>query len=108
MNFPMSLGLAVGGRFDWKDLLPYWVAQVLGAIAGAGLLFIIASGAPNFDLAGGFASNGFAEHSPGHYTMMAALVMEIAMTFFFLFVILGGTSDKAPAGFIYPIVSDER
>ena len=99
LNPAVTLGLAVGGRFGWNDVLPYWLGQVLGAIAGAGLLFIIASGAPGFDLAGGFASNGFGEHSPGHYTMMAALAMEVAMTFFFLFVILGSTSDKAPAGF---------
>ncbi len=98
LNPAVSLGLAVGGRFAWKDVLPYWVGQVLGAIAGAGLLFIIAKGAPGFEL-GGFASNGFADHSPGNYSMMAALVMEVAMTFFFLFVILGSTSDKAPAGF---------
>ncbi len=98
LNPAVSFGLAVGGRFAWKDVLPYWVGQVLGAIAGAGLLFIIAKGAPGFEL-GGFASNGFADHSPGNYSMMAALVMEVAMTFFFLFVILGSTSDKAPAGF---------
>lgn len=98
LNPAVSLGLAIGGRFEWKDLLPYWVGQVLGAIAGAGLLFIIASGAPGFEM-GGFASNGFAEHSPGNYSMMAALAMEVTMTFFFLFVILGSTSNKAPAGF---------
>ncbi len=98
LNPAVSLGLAVGGRFAWKDVLPYWAGQVLGAIAGAGLLFIIASGTPGFEL-GGFASNGFAEHSPGNYTMMAALVTEVAMTFFFLFVVLGSTSDKASAGF---------
>jgi aquaporin Z len=99
LNPAVSLGLLVGGRFPAKDLLPYWAAQVLGGIAGAGVLYLIASGAPGFDLGGGFASNGYAEHSPGHYGLVAAAVCEVAMTFAFLFVILGSTHGKAPQGF---------
>jgi aquaporin Z len=99
LNPAVSLGLLVGGRFPAKDLLPYWAAQVLGGIAGAGVLYLIASGAPGFDLGGGFASNGYAEHSPGHYSLVAAAACEVVMTFAFLFVILGSTHGKAPAGF---------
>jgi len=98
LNPAVSLGLASAGRFAWGDLIPYWVAQVLGAIAGAAIIFIIASGRPGFAL-GGFASNGYGLHSPGQYNLMAALVTEIVMTFFFLFVILGATSRKAAQGF---------
>ncbi|MEO6341320.1 MAG: aquaporin Z [Caulobacteraceae bacterium] len=99
LNPAVSVGLCVGGRFPARDLAPYIGAQVLGAIAGASILYVIASGAPGFDLAGGFASNGYAEHSPGHYSLTAALVTEVVMTFGFLFVILGSTHGAAPKGF---------
>ena len=89
LNPAVSLGLVVGGRFPAKDILPYVAAQVLGGIAGAAILYLIASGAPGFDVAAGFASNGYGEHSPGHYSLQAALVTEVVMTFGFLFVILG-------------------
>lgn len=98
LNPAVSVGLWIGGRFDKKDLIPYIVAQVLGGIAGAGILFIIASGKPGFEL-GGFAANGYGEHSPGGYGMMAALLTEIVMTFMFLIIILGATHKKATAGF---------
>ncbi|CAH0990976.1 Aquaporin Z 2 [Sinobacterium norvegicum] len=98
LNPAVSVGLMVGGRFPANELLPYIIAQVLGGIAGAGILYVIASGAPGFDLAAGFASNGFGEHSPGGYSMMAALVCEFVMTFMFLIVILGATDSRAPAG----------
>jgi len=98
LNPAVSIGLWVGGRFDVKDLVPYIIAQVLGGIAGAGILYVIASGQPGFEL-GGFAANGFGEHSPGGYSMTAALVTEVVMTFMFLFVILGSTYSKAPGGF---------
>lgn len=97
-NPAVSLGLAVAGRFDYKDLVPYWIAQVVGGAAGAAVLYIIASGAPDF-IAGGFASNGYDALSPGGYSMLAALVAEIVLTAFFLIVILGVTSKSAPAGF---------
>jgi len=99
LNPAVSVGLFVGGRFPAADLIPYIIAQVLGASAGAGILYVIASGAPGFDLAGGFASNGYGEHSPGDYSLLAGLVSEIVMTFGFLFVILGSTHGKAPKGF---------
>ena len=99
LNPAVSVGLLVGGRFPSKDLVPYVIAQVLGAIAGAGVLYVIASGKSGFSLAGGFASNGYADHSPGGYSMMAALVAEIVLTFFFLLIILGSTDRRAPAGF---------
>ena len=95
----VSIGLCASGRFNRKELLPYIIVQVLGGMAGAGILYVIASGAPGFDVSAGFASNGFGEHSPGGYSMTAALVAEIVMTFMFLFIILGATSKKAPAGF---------
>ncbi|MGJ8737250.1 aquaporin Z [Zobellia laminariae] len=98
LNPAVSIGLWVGGRFDGKELVPYIIAQVLGGIAGAGILYVIASGQPGFEL-GGFAANGYGEHSPGGYSMMAALVCELVMTFIFLFVILGSTYTKAPGGF---------
>ncbi len=98
LNPAVSIGLWVGGRFDGKDLLPYIVSQVLGAIAGAGILYLIASDHAGFEL-GGFAANGYGEHSPGGYGMIAALVAEIVLTFIFLFVILGTTHSKAPKGF---------
>nr|WP_320132903.1 aquaporin Z [uncultured Holophaga sp.] len=97
LNPAVTLGLAVSGRFSWGDLVPYWVVQVLGGIAGAAILFIIASGQPGFVL-GGFASNGYGIHSPGQYGLGSALVTEIVMTFFFLLVILGSTSKRAPQG----------
>jgi aquaporin Z len=91
--------LAAGGRFPPGQILPYIVAQVVGAIVGAAVLYLIASGAPGFDLAGGFASNGYGEHSPGKYGLSAALLTEIVMTMMFLFIIMGSTHGKAPAGF---------
>ncbi len=98
LNPAVSIGLWVGGRFDVKELAPYIVSQVLGAVAGAGVLYLIASGKPGFEL-GGFAANGYGEHSPGGYNMMAAFITEFVMTFIFLFVILGSTYSKAPKGF---------
>ncbi|MDW7690829.1 aquaporin Z [Flammeovirgaceae bacterium SG7u.111] len=98
LNPAVSVGLFVGGRFEGKDLLPYIVAQVLGGLAGAGILYLIASGKPGFEL-GGFAANGYGEHSPGGYGMTAALVTEVVMTFMFLIIILGSTHSKAPKGF---------
>jgi aquaporin Z len=99
LNPAVSIGLWAGGRFPASQLIPYIVAQVLGGIAAGGVLFVIASGAPGFDVASGFASNGYGEHSPGHYSMLAALVCEVVMTMFFLLVILGSTDQRAPAGF---------
>jgi len=98
LNPAVSIGLWAGGRFDKKELLPYIAAQILGAIAGAGILYVIATGKAGFEI-GGFASNGYGEHSPGGYSMLAALVTEIVMTFMFLIVILGATHSKAPKGF---------
>ncbi|WP_299800540.1 aquaporin Z [uncultured Maribacter sp.] len=98
LNPAVTIGVWVGGRFDGKDVFPYIVAQVMGGIAGAAILFLIASGKSDFVL-GGFASNGFGEHSPGGYSMTSALIIEVAMTFMFLFVILGSTYTKAPRGF---------
>jgi aquaporin Z len=98
-NPAVSLGLVVGGRFAAKDLLGYVIAQVLGAIAAGGVLYLIASGKAGFDVAAGFASNGYAEHSPGGYSMTAALVCEVVLTAFFLIVILGATDARAPSGF---------
>jgi len=97
LNPAVSIGLWVGGRFEQKDLLPYILAQVLGAIAGASILYVIASGKSGFEL-GGFAANGYGEHSPGGYNMVSALVTEVVMTFMFLIVILGATHSKAPTG----------
>lgn len=100
LNPAVSFGLWAGGRFPGTDLAPYIVAQVAGGIAGAAVLACIASGKPGFDLvASGFAANGFAEHSPGGYSMEAALVCEVVMTFMFLTIILGATSERAPKGF---------
>ncbi len=99
LNPAVSVGLCVGGRFPGKDLLPYIVAQLLGAIAGAGILYIIASGHPGFDVSAGFASNGYGAHSPGGYSLAACLVTEVVMTFAFLFVIMGATHGAAPKGF---------
>lgn len=97
-NPAVSLGLALGGRFEFKDLIGYWIAQVAGGIAGAAVLYLIASGKAGF-AAGGFASNGYDSLSPGGYSLLAVLVMEVVMTAFFLIIILGSTSKAAPAGF---------
>ena len=99
LNPAVSVGLCVGKRFPASELLPYIIAQVLGGIAGAGILFVIASGKEGFTTAAGFAANGYAAHSPGGYTLGAALVAEIVLTFFFLVVILGSTDKRAPQGF---------
>jgi len=99
LNPAVSVGLCVAKRFPAKELIPYIIAQVIGAIVAAGVLYVIASGKTGFSLSGGFASNGFGEHSPGGYTLVAALVTELVMTFMFLFVILGATDGRAPAGF---------
>ncbi|XXQ69465.1 aquaporin Z [Neisseriaceae bacterium B1] len=98
-NPAVSVGLMVGGRFDKKDLLPYIAAQVIGAIVAGGVLYAIAAGAPGFDAAAGFASNGYGEHSLHGYSMMSALLIEIVLTAFFLFVIMGATDKRALAGF---------
>jgi aquaporin Z len=98
-NPAVSVGLWAGGRFPAASLLPYIVAQVAGGVAAAGILFVIASGNADFSLAGGFASNGYGEHSPGKYTLTAALLTEVVMTFMFLIVILGATHKRAPVGF---------
>ncbi len=97
-NPAVSLGLAVAGRFSWAELIPYWVAQVVGGTAGAAVLYVIASGQPGF-VAGGFASNGYGDLSPGHYSLLAALVCEVTLTAGFLLVIIGSTAKTAPAGF---------
>ena len=97
-NPAVSLGLAIGGRFEFKDMIGYWIAQVAGGIVGAAVLYLIASGKAGF-VAGGFASNGYDTLSPGGYSMLAVLVMEVVMTAFFLIIILGSTSKAAPAGF---------
>ncbi|MEM5331475.1 aquaporin Z [Paraburkholderia sp. JHI2823] len=100
LNPAVSVGLTVAGRFPARDLLPYIAAQVVGAVIGAFVLALIATGNPGFDVAAsGFATNGYGEHSPGHYAMGAAFVCEVVMTAFFLFVILGATDKRAPAGF---------
>ncbi|HNR52782.1 MAG: Aquaporin Z [Deltaproteobacteria bacterium ADurb.BinA179] len=99
LNPAVSVGLWVAGRFPAKDLLPYIVAQVLGGIVAGGVLYLIASGAAGFDVAQGFASNGYGEHSPGGYGLWAAMLTEIVMTMIFLFVIIGSTSRLAPQSF---------
>jgi len=98
LNPAVTVGLVVGGRFKSADALPYIIAQVLGAVAAAALLYFIASGKAGFDLAGGFASNGYGDHSPGGYSAASAFVTEVVATFFFLFIILGATDSRAPAG----------
>lgn len=98
LNPAVTLGLVAGGRHPANEAGQYILAQVVGACAGAGVLYVIASGAPGFEL-GGFAANGFAEHSPGQYSMVSALVAEIVLTFMFLMIILGSTDKRAPAGF---------
>ncbi|WP_047257559.1 aquaporin Z [Chromobacterium subtsugae] len=99
LNPAVSIGLWAGGRFPAGQLAPYIAAQVLGGIAAGAVLYVIASGAAGFDVAKGFASNGYAEHSPGGYSLAAALVCEVVMTMFFLLVIMGATDKRAPAGF---------
>ena len=99
LNPAVTVGLATGGRFPANQIAPYVIAQVVGAIVAAGLLYIIASGAPGFDAAKGFAANGYGAHSPGKYGLLAALITEIVMTLMFLFIIMGATHGKAPAGF---------
>ena len=98
-NPAVSVGLWAGGRFPTGSLLPYVAAQLGGAIAGAALLYVIASGSPEFGLSDGFAANGYAEHSPGRYSMLSGLVAEVVMTFMFLLVILCATDKRAPVGF---------
>lgn len=99
-NPAVSVGLWVGGRFKTSELLPYIITQVLGAIAAAGVLYLIANGKDGFDAAGsGFAANGYGEHSPGGYNMQSALITEVVMTFMFLIIILGATDERAPKGF---------
>lgn len=99
LNPAVSVGLCVGGRFKGGELLPYVVAQVVGAVAGAWILSIIAGGQAGFTTASGFAANGYGEHSPGHYSMMSGFVAEVVLTFFFLLIILGATDKRAPQGF---------
>lgn len=100
LNPAVTIGLWSGGRFDGKDVAPYIIAQVIGGIVAGGVLFVIASGQAGFDVvSSGFASNGYGEHSPGGYSLTAALVCEVVMTMVFLFVIMGATDSKAPAGF---------
>lgn len=99
LNPAVSVGLWAGGRFPANQLAPYIIAQVLGGIVAGGVLYLIASGQPGFDVTAGFASNGYAEHSPGGYSLLAALISEVVMTMMFLVVILGATDHRAPAGF---------
>ncbi|MGD0275193.1 MAG: aquaporin Z, partial [Syntrophales bacterium] len=99
LNPAISIGLCAGGRFPAKDVLPYIVAQVLGGLVGATVLFMIATGKAGFDLSAGFAANGYGEHSPGGYSLMSGLISEIVMTFMFLLIIMGATDESAPKGF---------
>lgn len=99
LNPAVSVGLFVGGRFEGKELVPYIIAQTLGAIIAGGVLYLIASGKSDFSLAAGFASNGYGEHSPGGYSFLAALITEVVMTMAFLFIIMGATDKRAPKGF---------
>ncbi|WP_162938078.1 aquaporin Z [Kiloniella sp. EL199] len=98
-NPAVTLGLWAGGKFAAGQIIPYWIAQLAGAFIAAGLLYVIASSVPDFSVTGGFASNGYGEHSPMGYSMMSGLLIEVLLTFFFLFIILGVTDEKAPAGF---------
>lgn len=99
LNPAVSIGLCAGGRFPAKDLLPYIISQVIGGLLGAGALYLIASGKAGFELSAGFASNGYGEHSPGQYSLVAVVVCEVVMTMMFLIIILGATDDRAPKGF---------
>jgi len=99
LNPAVTCGLAAGGRFPLHDIAPYVIAQVVGGVTGAAVLYAIASGAPDFDLAKGFAANGYGDHSPGHYPLIACLLLEVVLTMMFLFVIMGATHGKAPVGF---------
>jgi aquaporin Z len=99
LNPAVTIGLTAGGRFPANEVIPYIVAQVIGAIVGAGVLYLIASGTAGFDLAKGFASNGYGDHSPGHYSLFAGFLVEVVMTMMFLFIIMGATHGQAPAGF---------
>ena len=99
LNPAVSVGLLVGNRFPASDLLPYVIAQVAGGVCGAGVLYVIASGKAGFDLAGGFASNGYGAHSPGGYSLLACFVAEVVLTLFFLLIIMGSTDKRAPQGF---------
>jgi aquaporin Z len=99
LNPAVTVGLAAGGRFPGSQVVPYIAAQVIGAAVGAALLYLIASGAPGFNLAGGFAANGNGAHSPGHYGLVSSFVAEVALTMMFLFIIMGATHGKAPTGF---------
>jgi aquaporin Z len=99
LNPAVSIGLWAGGRFPANQLLPYIVAQVVGAVVAGGVLYLIASGKAGFDVSAGFASNGYGEHSPGGYSLRAALITEVVMTMMFLFIICGATDSRAPAGF---------
>jgi aquaporin Z len=99
LNPAVTVGLAAGGRFSWSEVVPYAIAQVIGAVVAAALLYLIASGKAGFDLSAGLASNGYGEHSPGHYSLGAALITELVMTFMFLMIILGATDARAPQGF---------
>jgi len=99
LNPAVTVGLATGRRFPWSEVIPYMIAQVVGAVVAAFVLYIIASGKEGFSLSGGFAANGYGVHSPGGYSLMAALVAEVVLTFMFLMVILGATDARAPAGF---------
>jgi aquaporin Z len=98
-NPAVTLGVWAGGRFPAREIIPYWIAQLAGAILAAAVLYVIASGKAGFSLAGGFASNGYGEHSPGGYPLLSCLVAEIVLTFGFLIVILGATDPRVPAGF---------
>jgi aquaporin Z len=98
-NPAVTLGVWAGGRIPASDIIPYWIAQLVGAIAACAVLYVVASGKAGFELAAGFAANGYGEHSPGGYSLVAALVAEVVLTFFFLLVILGATDARAPAVF---------
>jgi aquaporin Z len=99
LNPAVTPGLAVSGRFKATEVVTYWIAQVLGALTAAALLYLIASGKAGFDITGGLASNGYGQHSPGGYSLTAGFVTELTMTFMFLMIILGATDERAPQGF---------
>lgn len=99
LNPAVTLGLAAGRRFQWKETIPYIVAQLAGAVIASTILYVIASGAPGFSLESGFAANGYAEHSPGGYSLLAGAVSEVVLTFMFLTIIMGATDKRAPTGF---------